>query len=161
MEKGVALGGVRAVVGVPRRCGDCERPCGTEEDGVPNGEEVCDTGAAGEAEERGREDGGGVALANDCLIGDTLGDGGGVGVTECSCLSTIESRICMRAERMVETFCCISIISCSLLCVVIRSERGQASSSEAVWRKSRPRESVSGVRTSCSINNDITIISST
>ena len=127
---GVALVGVRVMigvveVGVARRCGNRERPCEADV-GVPNGDEAWEVGAE-------EEEGGGVApLERECLIGDTLGEGGGVGVTECSCFSTMESKICMRAERMVETFCCISIFSWSLLCEVMRSERGQASSSEAV-----------------------------
>ena len=107
---GVAwVGGVkvREGVGVARRCGVCApRPCDADV-GVPNGDNatVCCRG-------------GGVCETPPviiCFIGDTLGVGGGVGVTECSCLSTIDSRICMRAARMVETFCCISIMSCSLL----------------------------------------------
>ena len=74
---GMALGGVkvREEVGVARRCGECARPCDAEV-GVPKGDKaVC-------CDEVG---GGGVCAVPPltiCLIGDTLGEGGGVGVTE-------------------------------------------------------------------------------
>ena len=72
---GMALGGVkvREDVGVARRCG---RPCDAEV-GVPKGDNA--TVCCEEVE------GGGVCEAPPviiCLIGDTLGEGGGVGVTE-------------------------------------------------------------------------------
>lgn len=75
---GVALGGVkvREDVGVARRCGECVRPCDTEV-GVPKGDNATEC-----CEEVG---GGGVCETPPiiiCLIGDTLGEGGGVGVTE-------------------------------------------------------------------------------
>ena len=75
---GVALGEikVREEVGVARRCGECVRPCDTEV-GVPKGDNatVCCEEVVG----------GGVcetAPVIICLIGDTLGEGGGVGLTE-------------------------------------------------------------------------------
>ena len=73
----MALVGVpaRVVVGVARRCGEYDRPCDADV-GVPNGDEAIEGGAEEE------EGGGGVPLMTGCLIGETLGEGGGVGVTE-------------------------------------------------------------------------------
>ena len=72
---GVTWGGVkvREGVGVARRCGDCaRRPCKAEV-GVPKGDDAvcCDEVGVCEA-----------LPVTSCLIGDTLGEGGGVGVTE-------------------------------------------------------------------------------
>jgi hypothetical protein len=80
---GVVWGGVRVrevvgvawVVGVARRCGECARPCDPASVGVPKGDSA--TACCG--------GGGGVCATPPviiCLIGDTLGEGGGVGVTE-------------------------------------------------------------------------------
>ena len=75
---GVALGGVKARedVGVARRCGECARPCDADV-GVPKGDNanVC----CEEVWEGGVCEMPPVII---CLIGDTLGEGGGVGVTE-------------------------------------------------------------------------------
>ena len=41
------------------------------------------------------------------FMGDTLGEGGGVGVRDWRCFSAIVSSICTSTERMVETCCCM------------------------------------------------------
>lgn len=82
------------------------------------------------------------------LIGETLGEGGGVGVTEWRCFSATDSKMWMRTERMVGTCCCRSKANSSLREVVMRSLRGHPNSSEAVRRNARPRGVVSLVRIS-------------
>ena len=95
-------------------------------------------GSATEATERGEP-----LLAIGGLIGETLGEGGGVGVTEWRCFSATDSKMWMSTERMVGTCCCRSKASSSLREVVIRSLRGHPSSSEAVRRNASPRGVVS------------------
>ena len=60
-------------MGVARRCGERARLCCDADVGVPNGDVACGIGGGGVNEE---------PLAPACLIGETLGEGGGVGVTE-------------------------------------------------------------------------------
>ena len=60
-------------MGVPRRCAECAIPCDAAEVGVPKGDDpaCCEEGGLGETPPLTRR-----------FIGDKLGEGGGVGVTE-------------------------------------------------------------------------------
>lgn len=83
------------------------------------------------------------------LMGDTLGEVGGVGVTVCRCFSATESSVCMRRESRAGTCCFMSVLSSSRRWEVRRSEVGQASSSDMVMTKDRPRAEVSALWSSC------------
>ena len=93
-------------------------------------------------------------VINDCFSGDLFGDGGGVGVTVFSCFSATDSSTCTITERMVGTCWCMRLESSSLRVVVMRSLRGQPSSSDVMMRKDRPRGVVSLLRTSCGDNQE-------
>ena len=83
------------------------------------------------------------------LIGDTFGEGGGVGVTVCCCFSAMELRVFMSRERSVGTCCFMSMLSSSLRREVMRSELGQANSSDMVITNMRPSVDVSALCRSC------------
>lgn len=86
-----------------------------------------------------------------CLSGETLGDGGGVGVTVCCCFSAMESSLVMSRERRVGTCCFMSMLSSSLRWEVMKSELGQANSSDMIMTKVRPSVVVSWLCKSCNV----------
>ncbi len=86
-----------------------------------------------------------------CLSGETLGEGGGVGVIVCCCFSAMESSIVISSERRVGTCCFMRRLSSSLRWEVMKSEVGQASSSDMVMTKVRPSVEVSCLWSSCGL----------
>lgn len=109
--------------------------------GVPNGEPVEED----EGWEKGELRVDPLLISEPYLMGDTFGEGGGVGVTVCCCFSAMESSVFISSESRVETCCFMSTLSSSLRWEVMKSELGQASSSDIVRTKMRPRVDVSAL----------------
>ena len=86
----------------------------------------------------------------ECVSADwpCVGEGGGVAVTKCWCLSNMDSSILFIILSTVGTCCSRSLCSSSFL-ATLRSSRGQASSSDVVWIRIRPRDAVLGCCTNC------------
>ncbi len=137
-NKGDALGGVPntwACRGVPKLGGEIPKGEGLPEWGCVSGEPVkC---VKGDPDRWG------------FLIGDTLGEGGGVVVVMWRCFSAIFSSSCISNDNIVGTCCCIRCESSSFLWEERYSQEMFISSSEAVNKNARPRDDVLSLRTNC------------